>query len=43
MEVIWGFGTQLSIPGFYSARMVNGSPLNWEAETNLVLESAWLG
>lgn len=27
MEVIEEFGTQLSIPGMYLARMVNGSPL----------------
>lgn len=43
MEVIWGFGTGLSIPGMYSARMVNGSPLNSQGEANLVLESVWLG
>lgn len=39
MEVIWEFGTELSVPGMYSATIVNGSPLNSQAETNLVLES----
>lgn len=28
MAVIWEFGTQLSIPAAYSARMVNVSPLH---------------
>lgn len=40
MEVIWELGTGLSIPGVYSARMVNRSPFNQQAETNLVLGSS---
>jgi hypothetical protein len=27
-KVIWGLGTELSIPGVYSIRIVNESPLN---------------